>query len=148
MFGRMRSPLFAALLALTACIGPDIEQVRRNDVTQAGDLLRRNVAAIQRRDLEAYLALYLDSPELVIAGADSLRRGYLLFAAARRASGDWPDTMVAGEPTLVWVGPGVVWAAFEFTSVFGSDTTSGWSERLLVKTAGGWKIFVTGTMER
>jgi hypothetical protein len=72
----------------------------------------------------------------------------VFFAEARRASSEWPDTLVAGRPTLVWTAPGVVWAGFPYTSVSGTDTERGWSERLFVKTAGGWKIAITGAMTR
>lgn len=107
-----------------------------------------NIAAIQRHDKEAYLAQYLESPDFVVAAPDSLRRGYMLFAEARRASDQWPDTLIAGTPTVVWISPGVVWGAFAYASVVGRDTVRGLSERLLVKTGRGWKIAVTGAMER
>jgi hypothetical protein len=132
----------------SGCIGRSAQKVRNNDVTGAAEMLRQNVAAIHRRDVEAYLAQYLNSPEFVVAGADSLRRGYALFAEARRASQEWPDTLIAGAPTLVWIAPGVVWASFEYAAVVGSDTARGLSQRVLVKTVEGWKIAVTGLAER
>ncbi len=145
----MRHALLSICLVFaTACVGREIEDIKEHDLEEVFEAFRTNIAAIQRRDVEGYLAHYLDSPELVIAAADSLRRGFFLFAEARRASDDWPDTLFTGEPQLVWVAPGVVWGAFEFTSVAGSDTTRGLSERLFLKTGGGWKIAVTGTMER
>ncbi len=145
----MRHTLLSiCLVVATACVGRDIEDIKVHDLEEALEAFRTNIAAIQRRDVEGYLAHYLDSPELVIAAADSLRRGFFLFAEARRASDEWPDTLFTGEPQLVWVAPGVVWGAFEFTSVVGSDTTRGLSERLFLKTGGGWKIAVTGAMER
>ena len=139
----------ACLVVLTSgCIGRSAQRVRTNDMVGAGELVRQNIAAIHRRDVEAYLAQYLDSPEFVVAGADSLRRGYALFAEARRASQEWPDTLIAREPTLVWVAPGVVWASFEYAAVIGTDTARGLSQRVLVKTVEGWKIAVTGLAER
>ncbi len=140
--------LISSLVFATACVGREIEDIKVHDLEEAFEAFRTNIVAIQRRDVEGYLAHYLDSPELVIAAADSLRRGFFLFAEARRASDEWPDTLFTGEPQLVWVAPGVVWGAFEFTSVVGSDTTRGLSERLFLKTGGGWKIVVTGAMER
>jgi hypothetical protein len=139
-------PLF--LLLLTACTAPRVEGVRSRDLEQAALALERNLQAIAGHDVEAYLSQYLDSPDFVVASADSLRRGYLLFAEARRASDDWPDTLITGDPAFVWIAPGVVWAAFEYGGVVGADTARGWSERLFVKTAQGWKIAVTGMMER
>ena len=136
------------LLFLTACLGPRVEGVRSSDLEQAALALERNLDAIARHDVEAYLSQYLESPDFIVASADSLRRGYLLFAEARRASSDWPDTLLVGDPTFVWIAPGVVWAAFAYGGVVGTDTARGWSERLFVKTPKGWKIAVTGMMER
>jgi len=144
----MRRSLAISLLFLAACTGPQVEGVRSRDLEQASLAFERNLEAISRHDVEAYLSQYLDSPDLVVVSEDSLRRGYLLFAEARRASGDWPDTLIARDPTLVWIAPGVVWAAFEYGAVLGADTARGWSERLFVKTGKGWKIAVTGMMQR
>jgi hypothetical protein len=140
----------AALCTVTAvaCGGPNPEMLKERDLEGAFEAFRSNIAAIHRRDTEAYLAHYLESPELVVASADSLRRGFVLFAEARRASEDWPDTLIAGRPVLVWIGPGVVWGAYEYTVVQGGDTGRGWSDRVFVKTGGGWKIVVTGTRQR
>ena len=146
----MRSSLIVAgvSLAAVACGGPNMEQIRSADLQGALAALESNIAAIRNHDTEAYLAHYLNSPDLVIVAADSLRRGYMLFAEARRASDEWPDTVVVGEPRLVWIAPGVVWGAFEYVSVLAGDTARGWSERLFVKTPSGWKIAVTSSLER
>ena len=142
--------VFLSTLALliTGCADRAARRIRASDLDEAYDAIQLNIAAIQRRDAEAYLAQYLDSPDFVVAAPDSLRRGYLLFSEARRASDQWPDSLIAGSPTVVWVAPGVVWGAFEYASVVGRDTAWGLSERLLVKTSAGWKIAVTGAMER
>ncbi len=137
-----------AMLVLVACGSPDIEEIRRRELEEAEQAFRSNIAAIHRRDTEGYLAHYLDSPELVIAGGDSLRRGFLPFAEARRVSGQWPDTLIAGEPVLVWLAPGVVYGAYPYTVVERGDSSSGWSERVLVKTAGAWKVVVTSRIDR
>jgi hypothetical protein len=135
-------------VTVVACGGPHPEMLKERDLEGAYEAFRSNIAAIHRRDTEAYLAHYLESPELVVASADSLRRGFVLFAEARRASEDWPDTLIAGRPVLVWIGPGVVWGAYEYTVVQGGDTARGWSDRVFLKTGGGWKIAVTGTRKR
>ena len=138
----------AVLAVVAGCGGSDVAAVRGRDLVEATSVLESNLAAIRRRDAEGYLAHYLDSPELVIASSDSLRRGFLFFAEARRADPTWPDALETGPPTMVWLGPGVVWAGFEFTAVIGSDTTWGVSERVFVKTLDGWKISITGSMEQ
>lgn len=141
--------LFSTLvLLLSGCADRAVRQIRTSDLDQAYEAIQLNIAAIQRQDVEAYLAQYLDSPDFVVAAPDSIRRGFLLFSEARRASDQWPDTLIAGDPAVVWVAPGVVWGAFEYASVVGSDTVRGLSERLVVKTSQGWKIAVTGAMER
>ena len=151
--GTMRSRLtLLALLApailFSGCADRAVRQIRASDLDQAYAAIQLNIAAIQRHDVEPYLAQYLDSPDFVLAAPDSLRPGYLLIAEARRASDQWPDTLIASSPTVVWVAPGVVWGAFEYASVVGRDTVWGLSERLLVKTGKGWKIAVTGAMDR
>jgi hypothetical protein len=135
-------------LVLVACGAPDLEEIRRKDLEEAEQAFRSNIAAIHRKDTEGYLAHYLDSPELVIAGGDSVRRGFLPFAEARRASSDWPDTLMAGAPVLVWLAPGVVYGAYPYTVVERGDSSSGWSERVFVKTGGAWKIAVTSRIDR
>jgi len=151
MTARQAVRAFACLLlgvTVAGCVERETRRVRATDVEEATRALERNIAAIQQRDTEAYLDQYLDSPELVVASADSLRRGYMLFAEARRASDDWPDTLIVGAPTVVWIAPGVVWGAFEFAAVVNQDTAHGWSERIFLKTPRGWKIAVTGMMQR
>lgn len=142
------SRIWLGALLLCGCGAPNMEEIRRRDLTEAEAAFRSNIAAIHRRDTEGYLAHYLDSPQLVIAGGDSLRRGFLPFAQARRASSDWPDTLIAGEPVLVWLAPGVVYGAYPYTVVERGDSSSGWSERVLVKTGGAWKVAVTSRIDR
>ncbi len=140
--------LVGLAVASAACAGSELAAIRESDLDAAYQMLQTNLAAIHQRDAEAYLAHYLNSPELVIVAADSLRRGFLLFSEARRVSDEWPDTIITDEPTLVWLGPGVVWAGFRFVAVLGGDTTRGVSERVFVKTVDGWKIKITGSMEQ
>lgn len=137
-----------AVIATMGCAGANVEELRVTELSEAELAFRSNIAAIHRRDTEAYLAHYLDSPNLVIAGADSLRRGFLAFAEDRRSRTDWPDTLIAGDPALVWIAPGVVYGAYPYTVIQRGDTASGWSERVLVKTGGAWKVAVTSRIDR
>jgi hypothetical protein len=136
------------VMVCSGCAKREVRQRRATDLEEASLALQHNLAAIQRHDVETYLDQYLDSPDLMVASADSLWRSYLVFAEARRASDDWPDTLITGEPTAIWIAPGVVWTAFEYAAVVTGDTVRGWSERLFVKTPRGWKIAVTGMMQR
>ena len=145
----MRTSLAVVLLGLLAACGqPNVEAIRQSDLEGALEAFRGNIAAIHRRDVEGYLSHYLDSPELVIAGGDTVRRGFVAFAEARRANDAWPDTLIAGEPTLVWLAPGAVYGVYPYTVVEQGDSARGWSERVLVKTGGGWKVAVTSRIDR
>ncbi len=150
--GEMRRGPFSVirypLLLLAACGQPNMEAVRQSDLEGALHAFHGNIAAIHQRDAEAYLSHYLDSPELVIAGGDTVRRGFTAFAEARRSNTAWPDTLIAGEPTLVWLAPGVVYGVYPYTVVQQGDTSHGWSERVLVKTGGAWKVAVTSRIDR
>jgi hypothetical protein len=139
--------LVAAVL-LVACGTPNVEAVRQSDLEGALGAFRGNIAAIHHRDVEAYLSHYLDSPELIVAGADTIQRGFTRFAEARRGNNAWPDTLIAGDPTLVWIAPGVVYGVYPYTVVERGDTSRGWSERVLVKTGGTWKVAVTSRIDR
>lgn len=140
--------VLGAVAVWAACGRGDIEAVRRRELAEALEAFRSNIAAIHRRDVEGYLDHYLDSPELVVAGGDSLQRGFAAFAAARRGSQAWPDTLIAGEPTMVWLAPGAVYGIYPYTVVERGDTSRGWSERVFVKTAGRWKVVVTSRIDR
>lgn len=143
-----RMPILLVAGLLAACGRPNIEATRQSDLEGALEAFRGNIAAIHHRDAEAYLSHYLDSPELVVAGADTIARGFSRFAEARRGTNAWPDTLMAGEPTLVWLAPGVVYGVYPYTVVERGDTSRGWSERVLVKTGGVWKVAVTSRIDR
>ncbi len=145
-----RCPTTTIAIGLLAvgCGRPNIEAIRQSDLAGALEAFHGNIAAIHHRDVDAYLSHYLDSPELVIAGADTIQRGFQRFAEARRGNNAWPDTLMAGEPTLVWIAPGVVYGVYPYTVVERGDTSRGWSERVLVKTGGGWKVAVTSRIDR
>ncbi len=144
----MRIALVIVAGLLAACGRPNVEAIRQSDLEGALEAFRGNIEAIHHRDVEAYLSHYLDSPELVVAGADTVARGFARFAEARRGNNAWPDTLMAGEPTLVWLAPGVVYGVYPYTVVERGDTSRGWSERVLVKTGGGWKVAVTSRIDR
>lgn len=131
-----------------ACMKPNIEAIRRSDLAGAEQAFRGNIAAIHQRNVEAYLSHYLDSPNLMVVSGDTVQRGFTPFAEARRADNSWPDTLIAGEPILDWVAPGVVYGVYPYTVVERGDTARGWSGRVLVKTAGGWKVAVTSRIDR
>jgi hypothetical protein len=144
---RLRA-VIAILAALTLGIWVLRKDRSSTDALEAADLdgaraaFHGNVAAIQHRNKEEYLSYYMQSPAFTVL-SDSFSQGYEAFAAARRAQNDWPDTLIAGEPNLVWLSPGVVYGAYRYVRVQGGQTTRGWSERVFIKTKNGWKIAVS-----
>jgi hypothetical protein len=148
-----RPPFSAVLLLLLlvpvglgGCLGRDVERLRQRELREVRVAFEANLAAIRERDLETYLAGYLDSPAFVYLGPAGLARGFAPFAAARRAAADFPDSLAAGTPEVTWVAPGVVHVAYPFAARQGPVTGTGWSERVFVRTAGGWKIAVTSVI--
>jgi hypothetical protein len=132
-------PLFAVVLSCA----PRVNGLKQREVAEARLVFEANLAAIRARDLEGYLATYLDSPDFVYLGPEGLSRGFAPFAAARRAAADFPDSLVAGPAEFTWIAPGVVHVAYPFAAVQGDVTGAGWSERVLVRTRTGWRISVT-----
>jgi len=134
------------LLPLLACVAPNADSLKEREVAEARVVFEANLAAIRSRDVDGYLATYLDSPDFVYLGPEGVSRGFTPFANARRAALDFPDSLVAGAPELTWVAPGVVHIAYPFAAIQGDVTGAGWSERVLVRTRVGWKIAVTSVI--
>lgn len=142
----MRYALLLALaIAPAACVKHDVDAMQAADLLSARELFDSNLAAIHRHDAQAYLATYLHSPDLIAAGPDGLVRGYAPLENDRK-HGVWPDTLIAGQPTLVWLSAGVVYGAYRYVAKQGDSVSSGWSERVFVKTRDGWKIAVTSVI--
>lgn len=138
--------LLSVGLPAVACRTPGLADVREREVAEVRAAFDENLAAIRRRDLDAYLAGYLDSPDFVYLGPEGIARGFAPFAAARHAQADFPDSLVAGGPELTWLAPGVVHVAYPFAAVQGTVAGAGWSERVFVRTAAGWRIAVTSVI--
>jgi len=139
-------PLFSVSLSLLTGCAPRIDSLKEREISEARLVFEANLAAIHERNLEAYLATYLDSPDFVYLGPEGVSRGFAPFAAARRALPGFPDTLVAGAPEFTWIGPGVVHVAYPYAAVQGNVTGTGWSERVLVRTRLGWRISVTSVI--
>jgi len=105
------------------------------------DAFRGNVAAIHARDRAAYLSHYLQSPDLARVGPGGIQRGYAEFA--RGAGGAWPDTLVATHFAVVPITPDVAYGVYRYRVVTDGVSDRGLSERVLVRTADGWKVAVT-----
>lgn len=112
-----------------------------SDSVEAMAAFRANIGAIHARDRALYLSRYLRSPRLARAGHDGVAHGYDDFAAA--AGEAWPDTLVASHFQVTPVADGVVYGAYRYRVVQGGVSQRGVSERVLVRTADGWRIAVT-----
>ena len=111
-----------------------------DDLAEARRLFEKNLAAIRQGDRAAYLDCYLQSESLARTGPEGALLGYRTFADQR---GPWPNVFDARDLELVPVKDGLVYGTYRYRVRFGDDESSGLSERLFVRTAGGWKIAMT-----
>jgi imidazolonepropionase-like amidohydrolase len=136
-----------ALLAILMCaiVAPVIADDDASDLAGARAVFERNIDAIRHHDREAYLALYLKSEKLVRGGPTGFTTGYDAFEKAR---GPYPETIDASDLHLVRIQPGVVYGTYRYRVRYsGLDEHTGISERLFLKTAGGWKVALTGAVD-
>jgi imidazolonepropionase-like amidohydrolase len=126
------APVFAAPADTTAST---------RDLAGARALFQKNLDAIRRRDRDAYLSCYLQSPGLARTGATGSDFGY--DSLARTAGTGWPDRFEGLDLHLTSVRPGLVYGTYRYRVRYGADEQMGLSERLFVSTAEGWKIAVT-----
>jgi imidazolonepropionase-like amidohydrolase len=111
------------------------------DLAAARALFEANLQAIRDRNGSAYLACYLDSANLPRTGPDGFELGREGLAAGIGKA--WPDHIDAADLHLVELRPGLVYGTYRYRVRYGADEVAGLSERLFVKTAGGWKITAT-----
>ena len=131
---------------LLACPGQRLDALKERELAEARAAFDAHLVAIHRRDVEGYLAGYLNAPDFVYIGPGGVTRGFRGFALARRAAPGFPDSLEAGDPELAWLAPGVVYLAYPYAAQQGDAAGHGWSERVFVKTADGWRIAVTGVI--
>lgn len=116
-----------------------------DDVAEARKVFEGNLAAIRAHDRAKYLSYYLHSERLVRGGPTGFSTGYDEFA--KNAGSGWPDLIEASDVHLTPLRPGLVYGTYRYRVRYGADEHSGISERLFVKTDGGWKIAVTGAVD-
>ena len=121
--------------------GPSALATTASDTVEARRLFEENIDAIHKRDRAHYLATYLHTSSLVRNGPAGLELGYENWSA--RSDSTWPDTLIAKHLRVIPVAPGVVYGTYCYTVTQNDTTSSGVSERVFVKTPGGWKIAVT-----
>jgi imidazolonepropionase-like amidohydrolase len=121
------------------------ESYEDSDLAAARALFAANLQAIRDRNRDAYLACYLDSKGLARTGASGFELGRAGLAAGLGEG--WPDHIDAEDVRLVPVRPGMVYGTYRYRVRYGTREVAGLSERLFVKTPGGWKIAVTTAFE-
>lgn len=139
--------LLTLLVAATACSpvpvnsGPSAVATTASDTVEARRLFEENIDAIHKRDRARYLATYLHTSSLARNGPAGLELGYENWSA--RSDSTWPDTLIARNLRVIPVAPGVVYGTYCYTVTQKDTTSSGVSERVFLKTPGGWRIAVT-----
>src|SRR6476646_2503876 len=112
-----------------------------SDTIEARRVFEENIDAIHKRDRGRYLATYLHTSGLGRNGPGGLQLGFEDWSARRDST--WPDTLIARNLRVLPIRPGVVYGSYCYTVTQKDTTSSGVSERILVKTSGGWRIAVT-----
>lgn len=138
---KRRGLLASAFLILALEAAGQGASNREADLAAAKKLFEANLDAIRNKNKDAYLASYLQSPDLARTGAEGFTLGYDKLAAS--AGTGWPDVFDAQALNLVWVRPGVVYGTYRYRVKFGAEEQTGLSERLFVETPDGWRIAVT-----
>jgi hypothetical protein len=135
--------LLAATVFSAACPQPALADVE-SDLSAAHDVFQRNLDAIRHRDRAGYLQCYLESPGLVVTGAQGFTLGYDPLAAS--AGSGWPDYFEGVDLRLTSIRPGVVYGTYRYRVRYGADEQTGLSERVFIATEKGWKIAMTSAL--
>jgi imidazolonepropionase-like amidohydrolase len=121
--------------------GDRLEATASSDTAEVRQAFDETIRAIHRRDRDAYLGLYLPSPNLARNGPGGLELGYADLPVRRDTT--WPDTLVARDLRLVPIAPGVVYGTYHYRVTQRGATSEGISERVFVRTPEGWRIAVS-----
>jgi hypothetical protein len=114
------------------------------DSIDALDTFRENLAAIHTRDRARYLDTYVHTPRLLRHAPQQLESGYDGWSAITANS--WPDTLIVSEMRVAPIAPGVVYGYYRYIGVpTKTDTLTGVSTRVFVRTPSGMKITVTAS---
>ncbi len=133
--------LLLAGLSLPAAHAAPPAAADAGDLAAARRVFEANLDAIRHRDRTAYLACYLESPSLVVTGAQGFALGY--EPLAKSAGSGWPDLFEGLDLRLTPVRPGLVYGTYRYRVRYGATEQSGISERLFTSTPAGWKIAMT-----
>jgi imidazolonepropionase-like amidohydrolase len=118
-----------------------VPESETQDLVSARRVFEANLAAIQRRDRAAYLACYLQSPNLARTGPTGYTLGYAPMESTR--ANTWPDHFEGLDLRLTPIQPGMVYGTYRYRVRYGAEEQSGLSERVFMATPSGWKIAVS-----
>ncbi len=116
------------------------------DEAAARAVFEANVAAIQERDREAYLACYAPTERLVRAGPEGPLLGFSALDEGTPATGsdDWPERLEADDLQVHWLAPGVVYGSYRYRVTMDGETSEGLSERVFLRQPDGtWLVAVS-----
>ncbi len=118
--------------------------VAARDSADALATFRENIDAIHKRDKARYLATYVHTERLVRHSPSALETGYAGWSAITENA--WPDTLIVREMRVVPIAPGVVYGYYRYIGVpTPTDTLTGVSTRVFVRTPQGMRITVTAS---
>lgn len=144
----------AAILGVVVCVATPIRAQRfgavahgsaSSDSAAALAVFRENIDAIHKRDHPRYLRTYLQTPGLTLGGLRGMNRTWMAWPARTDSAPAWPDTLIVNEMRVAPLAPGVVYGMYRYRGVVNGKASVGISERVFVKTRGGWKISYTAS---
>ena len=115
------------------------------DSAAALAVFRDNIDAIHKRDHPRYLRTYLQTTGLTLGGLRGMSRTWMAWPARTDSAPAWPDTLIVNEMRVAPLAPGVVYGMYRYRGVVQGKASVGISERVFVKTPGGWKISYTAS---
>ena len=141
---KLAGTLFAACAGMLVCAPARAQRAAHpgaaRDSAAALALFRENLDAIHKRDHPRYLRTYLQSPGLTLGGLRGMQRGWMNWPARTDSNPSWPDTLIVQEMRVAPLAPGVVYGMYRYRGINAGKPSVGISERIFVKTPGGWKI--------
>src|SRR5688500_10597381 len=132
-----------ALLAVAACAAPQggsgaARLPAAPDMVKSRRVFDENSDPIPTRERARYLATYLQTDGLARKGPAGLELGFEGWSARRDST--WPDTLIARNLRVHPIAPGVVYGTYCYNVTQKDTTSSGVSERVIVKTPAGRRL--------
>jgi len=143
---RLRLSLMGAALLLAACAAPATRPAPGMDPTrEITEMMEASAQAWNRRDLDAFLTTYLDSPEITYVDTRGVIRGRAgireMYASGWFAPGRDPGQLTFRDIEARVLGDGHALATGRFeVRIPGRDPATGIFTLVLRRTPEGWRI--------